>query len=399
MRIGIDARPLCAPRAGIGNYVHGLMRLLPQAAPEHDYFLYSSKELDAELPETSIQKKTEHAFAACPGTLWFLARGGILSRKDRLDIFWATTPILPLYMPKHVLTAVTVYDLVWRHFPETMSPFTLSVHRMFAEKAIRRADLVVTISRSTAEDLVQFLDVPVEKIKLVYPGISEQYKPRDPLQAAEYISRKYNVSPRYIAAVGTMEPRKNLTLLVEMMRILKKNGGGDEPLLVAGGSGWKNSHLFEKIRAAGLTERDLRFLGYLADKDLPLFYAGAQVFLFPSLYEGFGFPPLEAMACGTPVIASDAKCMPEVLGDAAILESATNAEGFAAAVARVLSDENLRQSLRTAGIQRAQKFRWESSVKQLLEAFEGSGSLRQIHAGGVVPGGERPELSSGVDCL
>jgi glycosyltransferase involved in cell wall biosynthesis len=399
MRIGIDARPLGGRRTGIGNYVHGLVQLLPQAAPEHEYFLYSSKQIDSELHGPSIHRQTEHAFASCPGTVWFLARGARLSRRDRLDIFWATTPILPIHMPKHLLKVVTVYDLVWRHFPETMSRYTLFIHRMFAEEVIHRADLVVTISQSTAEDIIQFLGVPPEKIKLVYPGVSEHYKPHDPFDAAKYISEKYNVSPRYMAAVGTLEPRKNLALAVDVLRILKQNGGFDGPLLVAGGCGWRNSKLFERIRLLGLTERDIRFLGYLPDEDLPLLYAGAQVFLFPSLYEGFGLPPLEAMACGTPVIASNAKCMPEVLGDAAVLEPANSAEKFAAAVTRVLSDESLRQSLRVAGIEQARKFRWEKSVEQLLEAFEGSASPGQIPAGGAMPSGERPERYTSLDYL
>jgi glycosyltransferase involved in cell wall biosynthesis len=152
--------------------------------------------------------------------------------------------------------------------------------------------------------------------------------------------------------------------------------------LVAGASGWKNSNLFREIRAAGLTENEIRFLGYLPDEDLPFFYAGAQLFLFPSLYEGFGFPPLEAMACGTPVISSDAKCMPEALGDAAILRSPADAHGFAAAVVKILSDENLRRTLQANGIRRAQEFRWEMSVKQLLRSFEESPrKLGQGHGG------------------
>ena len=352
--------------------MYGLVRQLPQVAPEHEYFLYSNKEIDADLPGISVHSETDRAFAACPGTLWLWGRGGKFVRRDRLDAFWSSSASLPGSVPASVLKLVTVYDLAWLHFPETMSRYNLFVHRIFAEKAIRRADLIVAISRSTAEDLIQFLDVPAEKIKLVYPGISEQYKPRDPLQAAEYISRKYNVSPRYMAAVGTVEPRKNLTLLVRAMGILKNKGQIGCPLLISGGKGWKNTRLFQEIESAGLTENEIRFLGYLPDEDLPLFYAGSQVFLFPSLYEGFGLPPLEAMACGTPAVASDAKCMPEVLGDAAILVPPTDAEGFAAAIARLSLDGSLRRSLRIAGICQAEKFRWEDSVKQLLDAFEGN---------------------------
>ncbi|SRR6266436_9316953 len=380
MRIGIDGRPRGSWRTGIGNYVHGLVQLLPQVAPGHQYFLYSNKEIDLALDETRVRKQIDGSFRLWPGSLWHLTRCGGLARKDRLDVFWSTAAILPAHMPAGVFKIVTVYDLVWLRFPETMTGYTFLVHKMCARRAITSADLIVVISRSTGDDLVRLLGVPTQKIKLVYPGISERYKPQGPEKAAAYISAKYRVPLRYMAAVGTVEPRKNLKLLVEVLRILKSNGQLDCPLLVAGAKGWKNSHLFQEIQAARLTENEIRFLGYLPDEDLPFFYAGAQLFLFPSLYEGFGFPPLEAMACGTPVIASNARCMPEVLGDAAILQSPTNANSFADAVARVLADESLRRSLRVAGIQQAQRFRWESSVKQLLEAFERPASVDQTDA-------------------
>jgi len=369
MRIGIDARPLRPPQTGVANYVHSLVQRLPGVSPEHRYFLYSNKEIPAAYSETSIVRCTERAFRACPGTIWFLARGGRLSRRERLDVFWATSPNLPLSMPAGVLKVVTVYDLVWLLFPETMTRKSLLLYRSVAEAAVHRSDLVIVISRSTGEGLVQHLGVSPEKIRLVYPGVSEEYRPQNPLLAAEYISRKYSVPSRYMAVVGTVEPRKNLALLVNVLRILKSNGQLDCPLLIAGGSGWKNSDFFRNIETAGLTEKQIRFLGYVPQEDMPLFYAGAQLFLFPSLYEGFGFPPLEAMACGTPVIASNAKCMPEVLGEAAILQSPRNAEGFAEAVVRVLSDEDLRHSMRVAGIQQARRFPWESSVKELLKVF------------------------------
>jgi glycosyltransferase involved in cell wall biosynthesis len=274
-------------------------------------------------------------------------------------------------MPRGVLKIVTVYDLVWLLFPETMSLYNLYLHRAIAEKAIQRADLVIVISRSTGEDLVRLLGVPSGKVKLVYPGISESYMPQESLPAAEYISAKYRVPPCYMAAVGTIEPRKNLKLLVEVLRILKANAQLKCPLLVAGAKGWKNSHLFRGIQAAGLTEKEIRFLGYLPDEDLPFFYGGAQLFLFPSMYEGFGLPPLEAMACGTPVIASNARPMPEILGDAAILEPPASAQRFSTAIERVLADANLRYAMRNKGIARAQMFRPETSVRQLLRVFSG----------------------------
>jgi glycosyltransferase involved in cell wall biosynthesis len=267
------------------------------------------------------------------------------------------------------LKIVTVYDLVWVRFSETMTAKNLLVHRMFARKTIGSADAVVVISRSTGEDLVQLLGVPAEKIKLVYPGVHERYKPQDPEKAAAYISTKYRVPERYMAAVGTVEPRKNLKLLVKVLELLKSNGKLKCPLLIAGAGGWKNSHLYREIQAAGLTDAEIQFLGYMPDEDLPFFYSGAQVFLFPSFYEGFGIPPVEAMACGTPVIASNAQPMPEVLGDTAMLEPPTSVERMADAILKVLGDESLRRSMRAAGIQRAQKFGAERCAREMLRVL------------------------------
>jgi glycosyltransferase involved in cell wall biosynthesis len=312
------------------------------------------------------------AFGWCPGAFWLLGRGAHLARRDALDVFWATVPILPPGMPSGVLKIVTVYDLVWRRFPETLPRYVLLVETLCARKAIADADYVVVISRSTQDELIQSLGVPREKTKLVYPGVADRYKPQDQARAADYISRKFGVPVRYMVTVGTVEPRKNLKFLVQVLRILRSNGQLDCPLFIAGASGQKTSPLFRQIQTSGLTEKDIRFLGYVPDEDMPSLYAGAQAFLFPSLYEGFGIPPVEAMACGTPVIASDAPAMPEVLGDAAILEPVTSAERFATAIRRVLTDDQVRGNLRAKGIQRAQTFRYATSVKQLLEIFEGA---------------------------
>jgi|SRR5579863_1713494 len=370
MRIGIDARPLGKQRTGIGNYIQGLVELLPRTAPQHEYFLYSNRSLNLSSPQGAFQHRIDAAFARCPGSFWALGRGAHLARRDALDVYWATDPILPLRMPGGVLKVITVHDLVWLRYPETSTRYTVLVQSIRVRKAIAEADFVMVNSRSTQEELVRFLNVPKEKIRVVYPGIAERYTPRDPTEAADHISRKYHVPPRYLATVGIVHPRKNQQFLVGVLRILKNKGQLDCPLLIAGPIGWKNSPMFKEIQAAGLTEEDIRFLGYIPDEDMPSFYSGAQAFLFPTLYEGFGLPPVEAMACGTPVIASDAPCMPEVLGDAAILEPLTSHERFATAILRVLADSQLRGVLQARGLLRALHFRNQISVKQLLEILE-----------------------------
>jgi glycosyltransferase involved in cell wall biosynthesis len=352
--------------------VGGLIRWLPEIEAQHEYFLYSNKNvgLAPSSPETAFQQRIDGSFSSCPGALWLLGRLAGFAKRDNLDAFWASTTILPFGLPAKILKIVTVHDLVWLRYPETTTRYNLFLQKAFARRGIAEADIVLVNSRSTQEELVQTLGIPFEKTRVIYPIISEIYKPQPPEEAAGYISEKYKVPSRYMATVGTVEPRKNLKLLIEAARTLKSKGQLPCPVLVVGAKGWKNSHLWQEIRDAGLSEREISFMGYLPDEDMPFFYSGAQAFLFPSMYEGFGFPPIEAMACGTPVIASNAQCMPEVLGNAAILESPTSAEDFAAAIARVLMDEDLRETMRARGISNAQRFAARSSAERLLEVFE-----------------------------
>jgi glycosyltransferase involved in cell wall biosynthesis len=375
MRIGIDARPLSRRRSGIGNYVQCLVELLPRIAPQHEYFLYSNRPFDLSIPEGVVHERVDRAFGLCPGAFWILGRGSTLIRQDAIDVYWATNAILPPYIPSNVAKVITVYDMVWLRYPETTSRYNLLVQAMCAEKAISRSDFVVTISRSVREELLHSLSVAPAKTGVVYPGISDNYYPQDRSKAAQYVSNKFGVPTQYMACVGTVEPRKNLSILVEALRIVKSKGKCECPLVVAGASGWRTSDLFQRIRSTGLGN-DIRFIGYVPARDLPSFYAGAQVFLFPSIYEGFGLPPLEAMACGTPVISSDAHCMPEVLGDAAMLVSPAKPEDWAEAMVRALDDNELRNKMRNAGVVQAAKFQPRASAECLLEILARNGSLK-----------------------
>ena len=369
MKIGIDARVLSRRRTGIENYAEGLILELPKVSPQDSFELYSNRPIEFAGSADQFQRHVDSAWNRVPGSLWLRARGNTLIKRDELDVFWSTYPILPARRSQGAFTVVTVHDLVWLKYPETTSNFNLLIQKLWTEKSIRQADRVIAISRSTQEDLMSELGVPSEKIRMVYPGISERYKLGDKVAAASYISKKYQAPLRYIAALGSVEPRKNFGVLIEAMRMLKERGAERCCLLIAGGSGWKNSVLHEQIKKAGLTEDDVRFLGYVPDEDLQRFYCGALMFLFPSLYEGFGLPPLEAMACGTAVVASNARCMPEVLGDAAVLRAPTDAAGFADEIASLLADEERREELQSRGIVQARKFSWGDSARQLAAIF------------------------------
>jgi glycosyltransferase involved in cell wall biosynthesis len=263
-----------------------------------------------------------------------------------------------------------LYDLVWRLYPDTMAFYTRAVHSLFHERWIDSADRVIAISGSTAHDLESLLGVPKSKIQVVHLGVSSDYRPRDPEAAAHYVARKFGVSDNYIFAVGTLQPRKNLSTLIEGVGILQKSGAFTYQLLIAGASGWKTSEINVTVRRCGLTEREVNFLGHVSEEDLPLIYCGARLFVFPSLYEGFGLPLVEAMASGVPIVASNAPPMPEILEDAAILVSPRSPQEFADAIGRVAQDCDLRRTLVLRGLRRASHFRWDTAANHTLNVFE-----------------------------
>jgi glycosyltransferase involved in cell wall biosynthesis len=228
----------------------------------------------------------------------------------------------------------------------------------------------LTISEFTRWGLINALGAPADKIRVTYPGVEPHYQPRDRIHSAHYIAEKFYVSNNYICAVGTVEPRKNLITLMQAIKILRDRGMLKHQLLIAGASGWKNSRIYAAVQRLGLTEREVKFLGHVPEEDLPVLYSGSCLFVFPSIYEGFGLPLLEAMASGVPVVASNVASMPEVVRDAAVLVSPLQPEEFADAIALVVSNEQLRQALIDKGIRRAQQFRWDTSARQILQLFK-----------------------------
>jgi len=369
MRIGIDCRPLSRPPAGVSRVLTNIIRELQLIDNENLYYLYSDREFDLPFHSERWRKRIHSRFRFLPGTFWLQTDARSMSLQDRVDVFWGTAQILPLGLPAKVGKVLTVHDLVWQLYPETTTWFGRYAHRRYAERSIREADRVISDSESTARDLQRILNVPESKIEVVHLGVGPAYKPHDPSAAAEYVASKYGVSKDYGLTVGTVEPRKNLVTLVEAMKILRDRGEHSLQLLVAGGTGWKNAKIYNSVQRSGLTESDIRFVGFVPEENLPVLYSGASIFLFPSLYEGFGLPLVEAMACGAPVVASNIAVTAEVVQDAALLVPPLEAEGFAEAMQYVRRDSSLRAAMIQKGFERARHFRWDEAAKQMLQIF------------------------------
>jgi glycosyltransferase involved in cell wall biosynthesis len=354
--------------------VFGLVSELGRLDQANDYFLYSKLDFRLPFENPRWHKRLQQKRRFRPSSYSFQSGARQLIAEDRIEVFWETNHILPFALPRRLGKIVTVHDLVWRIFPKTAERKNYYMQRLFAERSIRRADRLVCNSQCTLHDVGRILGVPPEKALVIYPGVLPNYWPRDAKSSAQYIARKYQTSDNYICTVGTVEPRKNVVTLVEVVRILRARGDFAAQLLIAGGSGWRNSSIFESVGRAGLTEREIKFLGYVPEEDLPTLYSGASIFVLPSLYEGFGIPLIEAMACGVPVVASNVSSIPEVVQDAGILVSPRRPQEFADAIARLESDPELRSALIERGLRRAKDFRCDVGAQKLLRLFEEVGA-------------------------
>ncbi|MCX6047248.1 MAG: glycosyltransferase family 1 protein [Chloroflexi bacterium] len=284
-------------------------------------------------------------------------------------LYHAAEHLLP-YMRRP--TVMTVHDLIFERYPEH---HTLR-NRLFLKIAmplfVRAADTIIAVSQHTKRDLIELYGAPADKIQVVYEGVDPEFKPGDPA-IVQRVRQQYSpgtddtIRP-YLLMVGTLEPRKNHATAMRALARLKALGF-PQRLLVVGGKGWLFEPVQKMVAELGLDD-DVRFAGYVPAADLPALYAGADCTLLPSLYEGFGFPVLEAMACGTPVVSSNVSSLPEVAGDAALLVAPQDNVALAAAIQRVLGEPGLSTVMRTKGIEQAAKFRWAYCAQETVEVYK-----------------------------
>jgi glycosyltransferase involved in cell wall biosynthesis len=291
-----------------------------------------------------------------------------------LPVEAVTGPVDALLAPDFVAppaararTVVTVHDLSYLTVPQYADPGLRQYLATAVPRSLRRAAHVVAVSEATRRDIIAHLGLPPGRVTTVYNGVDPRFRPLDPAARAATRAR-LGLPERFILTVGTIEPRKNhVGLLRAFVRLAAAQP--DLSLLIGGRRGWLDGPIFEEAARLGLGER-VRFLGAVPDADLPALLGAASVFAFPSWYEGFGLPPLEAMACGTPVVTSNASSLPEVVGEAGLLVDPGDDAALAAALGRALTDEALRADLARRGPDRAARFTWAATARRLLEVFQ-----------------------------
>ncbi len=304
-----------------------------------------------------------------------------------VDLFHATEHLLPRLSA--IRTVFTLHDLIFLFHPETHKPMNRWFLTLMMPRFLRAADAIIAVSECTKRDAVRCYGIPEEKITVIYEGVNPRFRPADP-EAIAAVRQKYGLPERFILYVGTIEPRKNLTALLEAYTALMERPAPcalrpatcdlrpatcdlrpatcDLRLMIVGKKGWLYEGFFRKLRELGLEDRVI-FTGYVPDEDLPALYSAADLFVFPSLYEGFGLPVLEAMACGVPVVCSSTSSLPEVAGDAALLVPPTDVRALTEAMERALTDERLRARMRARGLERARRFSWERAAQGTLITY------------------------------
>jgi glycosyltransferase involved in cell wall biosynthesis len=300
-------------------------------------------------------------------------------RKEAVDLFFSPAyalPILPRrqrfipwFGPLQTKIVVTIHDVIGLVLPETFTWKMKLWLRVFAHNAARAADQIIAISETTKNDFVRYTGCPPEHVSVVYNALDEHFKPLQNEQERQRVRRKYSLPHSFILYVGTIEPRKNLPLLVHAYNLLPKSLRQQYALVIAGGLGWKTGRIVDAIRSNNAEERIL-LTGYVEDDDLPTLYNLASLFVYPSLYEGFGYPVLEAMACGIPVITSNRSSLPEVAGDAAVLVNPFDARQIAREMERALLDMQWREELQRRGFARAAQFNWKRNAEETLAVLE-----------------------------
>ena len=355
MRIALDIQSTVGRKTGIGIYTARLLDALRRVGPEHEYHEVAwGRDTPMRLDRRLRWQQ------------WELPRQARSIHAELLHVPGFDAP-----RRKPCPVVLTVHDLIGMLFPHNLPPISRFYWSHWLPWSIRWADRVIADSEHTRRDVGRLLDVPAERIAVIPLGVDAAFSRVVDAEALAMMRGRYALPEAFILYVGTLEPRKGLDTLVDAYATLADTL--PHALVIAGQRGWYTEALFAQVRRLGL-ERRVRFTDYVADADLPALYSLADVFAFPSRYEGFGLPPLEAMACGTPVVSSNAASLPEAVGDAGLLVPPDNPGALAAALRRLLGDADLRARLRAAGLAQAQCFTWEETARHTLTVY------RELHS-------------------
>ncbi|QII11037.1 putative mannosyltransferase B [Candidatus Kuenenia stuttgartiensis] len=367
MNIGINALSIRNQYAGIGVYTINLIKALSQIDRNNRYVLFLNPEnyhgfkVEQDNFENVLVHAPFHKYY-----IWEQIYLPFVLKKKKIDILHGPRNVLPLLCK--IKSVVTIHDLAFLLFPEVMKFNPFNYWSVFVKRSAVKADHIISVSESTKKDIVRLYNISDHKITVTHEACNNSFKRIEDESALKRISQKYELPERFILYVGTIEPRKNLNVVLEAMDILKKNNLNIK-LVIVGKKGWLYAGFFDTLQSLGLGNNVI-FTGYVPAEDLPGIYNLAEIFVYPSKYEGFGLPLLEAMSCGVPVIASNISSIPEVLGDAGTLVRPDDPKEFAHKIYELLTDKEIRVKMSSKGFERTKSFSWEKVAQKTLTVYE-----------------------------
>jgi glycosyltransferase involved in cell wall biosynthesis len=364
MRVAIDARKL--HDFGIGTYIRNILRQLARLDPHTEYVLICQardREMAASLADNfrvEVDHSPPYSLREQVSIPWALL-------KTRADVFHEPHYVLPPLT--RCRSVVTIHDCIHLRFPQYLpTRGALAYARTQMGLAARRSDRILTVSEASKRDILEFFDVPPGKVTVIHNAIDDRFGTPPPEESVRRVAERYQLGGAFALYVGNVKPHKNVERLIDAFHLVRQSGLEELRLVVIGDEISKYASLRRAVHRYNL-HKYVRFLGFLPDDLLAIVYRLAAVFVFPSLYEGFGLPPLEAMASGTPVVTSNVSSLPEVTGDAALLVDPTNPDAIAGAMRSVLTDPALAADLRARGLARAKEFSWERSVRRIRDIY------------------------------
>lgn len=373
MKIAVDIQSAIAQKAGVGRYTRELVEQMAGLLKPSEHLVLNYFDFRRQAERLSIPGAKERRIGWIPGRM---VQGAWRSFRfppynwltGRADLFHFPNFIIPpLSRGKAV---VTLHDIAFMRFPQFAENRNVDYLNQYLPKTVQRADAIITISNFSAQEITTFLNVPRERVHAIPLGISETFKAPHNETCAQALAALKLHRP-YLLTVGTLEPRKNIPHLI---RVFESLDAFDGDLVIVGGYGWKYAPIVQRIRNSPKADR-IHCIGYVDDQTLPALYAQATAFVMTSFYEGFGFPPLEAMACGTPVVSSTGGSLKEVLGDGALLLDHFEIDGWQAALHKVIQDSALRKELTEKGLKVSAQYTWHETAQRTLDVY------RQVVAG------------------
>ena len=366
IHVGVNAHLLSLAEsyrnAGINKYIQNLLQYLPQADPEMAFTVFLGEPRYVGAPGLDLRLSRLPTHHPPARIVWEQALQPWAIRQEGLDLIHNLAYVGSLVSP--CPSVVTVHDLSFLHYPQGFRTINLFYLRLFTRLSVRQARRIIADSESTKRDVMRHYGLSPSRVDAVHIGVDTRYQPLPAARVADFRAEQ-GLPDRFILFVGTLEPRKNIGRLLQPYALLSQER---PPLIIVGAKGWLYEQVFALRESLNLDD-EVHFVGYVPGEDLPLWYNAADLFVYPSLYEGFGLPPLEAMACGTPVVASNASSLPEVVGEAGLLVDPNDVEALTGAMEQALGDADLRGTMRARGLTQARCFSWEKMAVETADIY------------------------------